>query len=318
MPLDHYVPQVHLRNFYSPLLGERMYGIRKSDMHAFPCRSEDVCRTKDGSTNDYLKEPRAIEEFLETIEPKYNASLEKLRAGRVDKGAVHVIAGFIAYIATCSPAAMRIGAAPLRNVVEAEANLLDKTGDLPKAPASLGGKSLSELLAEGTVSIPIDNKYPQAIGISNVIDLVGSFGNFAWEVLINQEPGSAFFTSDYPVAIERTSDARILNKLVPLAPDVAVRIMPDLSKDRRNDLSFSDFDYRVRRPKGTEIREINRLIVQSAETLVFYRDAADWVKRFVERHRKYRIEPTSQKIPTGRGYLLLNGQRLTEVPVKKA
>ena len=35
MPLDHYIPQVHLKKFYSPVLGERMYAIRKSDLKCF-------------------------------------------------------------------------------------------------------------------------------------------------------------------------------------------------------------------------------------------------------------------------------------------
>ena len=37
MPLDHYVSQVHLKKFYSPALGDRMYAMRKSDNHAFIC-----------------------------------------------------------------------------------------------------------------------------------------------------------------------------------------------------------------------------------------------------------------------------------------
>lgn len=35
----------------------------------------------DGSTNAYLREDRAIEDFLKTIEPNYNAALDKLIAG---------------------------------------------------------------------------------------------------------------------------------------------------------------------------------------------------------------------------------------------
>ena len=60
MPLDHYVSQVHLKNFHSPKLGEMLYAMRKPDMKAFPCRTKDVCRIEEGSTNDYLTEPRAI------------------------------------------------------------------------------------------------------------------------------------------------------------------------------------------------------------------------------------------------------------------
>ena len=80
MALDHYVPQVHLRNFYSHELGRRMYGLRKSDLRAFTCRSEDVCRIEAGSTNPYLKEPRIIADFLTEVEPYYNASVDNLRS----------------------------------------------------------------------------------------------------------------------------------------------------------------------------------------------------------------------------------------------
>ena len=69
--LDHYVPQVHIRRFYSPALGERLYAIRKSDLKAFTPNSKGVCGVHDGSTSPYLVEDRAIEDFLQTIEPGY-------------------------------------------------------------------------------------------------------------------------------------------------------------------------------------------------------------------------------------------------------
>ena len=61
MPLDHYVSQVHLKNFNSPAL---------DDLKRFRTKSQDVCRIEDGSTNAYLKENRAIEEFLKDVEPR--------------------------------------------------------------------------------------------------------------------------------------------------------------------------------------------------------------------------------------------------------
>ena len=77
MPLDHYVSQVHLRQFYSPALdGKQMYGFRKRDGHVFPCSSKDVCRVQDGSTNEYLLKDRIIEEFL----PKRTGTFVVLRA----------------------------------------------------------------------------------------------------------------------------------------------------------------------------------------------------------------------------------------------
>jgi hypothetical protein len=81
MPLDHYVSQVHLKNFYSPALGDLMNAMRKPDLKAFPCRAQDVCRIEDGSTNAYLRSDRAIEEFLKNIEP--NSLLSGNSAGGI-------------------------------------------------------------------------------------------------------------------------------------------------------------------------------------------------------------------------------------------
>jgi hypothetical protein len=98
MPLDHYVSQVHLRNFYSPKLGQRMYALRKSDLLAFPCKSEDVCRIDFGNTNPYLAEPRVIEEFVTSVEPHYNSAIAKFRANAIDRQSIYVVAGFISYV----------------------------------------------------------------------------------------------------------------------------------------------------------------------------------------------------------------------------
>ena len=89
------------------------------------------------------------------------------------------------------------------------------------------------------------SKYPQAIGISSILACTATFGNFKWEILHNDFTDNPFFTSDFPVAIEKTDDPRILNRVVPLAPDIALRIRPDLTLDRgRSDFSSANFGYR--------------------------------------------------------------------------
>ena len=114
MALDHYVSQVHLKRFCSPALGGLTYAMRKSDLKRLTPRSQDVCRIDDGNPNDYLIEPRAIEEFLKTIEWKYNSAVSVLEMGEPNQQTIYTIAGFAAYVLTCSPAAMRINAGPLR------------------------------------------------------------------------------------------------------------------------------------------------------------------------------------------------------------
>jgi hypothetical protein len=311
MPLDHYVSQVHLRKFYSPSLGNRMYAIRKTDLKVFTPDAQSVCRIMDGSTNAYLRNDRAIEEFLKAIEPNYNNALDKLIGGEIDHQCVFTIAGFVAYVVACSPGAMRMQSGPLKSAVETTAAIMDAQGALPPSPAQLGGACLTDLLRDGTIEVTIDPKYPQAIGVQSILRFVALFGNFKWEILRNQFEDSPFFTSDFPAAIEPTDVPGIVNRIVPLAPTLAIRIIPDLTIDKsRADVSFPNFQFRRRDIDREEVEWLNLLIVRCAEETVFYRDDLSWVRPFVTANRHYRIEPytTSTQTPTGK--LLVFSQRI--------
>jgi hypothetical protein len=310
MPLDHYVSQVHLKKFYSPALGNRMYAIRKSDLIAFTVNSREVCRIMDGSTNVYLRENREIEDFLKTIEPNYNAAVDKLIAGAIDEECIYTIAGFVAYVTSCSPTAMRIGSEGLKSIDETTAAMMEAKGLLPPPPPQLGNTTLTELIRDGIVNVTIDPKFPQAFGISAILDCAATFGNFKWEILHNGFDDSPFCTSDFPAAIEETGDPRILNRIVPLAPNLALRIKPNLTLDQcRPDFSFANFGCRSRKIGHKELVKINCLIMRCAEDLVFYRDDRPWVRPFVTKNRHYRIEQYTHKLPTPTGTILLSTQR---------
>lgn len=305
MPLDHFVSQVHLKNFYSPELRNRMYAIRKSDLKAFMPDASSVCRIADGSTNSYLAEERAVEEFLKDIEPKYNEVLARIAAGDIDAECIYVVAGFTAYVASCSPAGMRIHAGPLKESVSETGRLLDNLGQMGAPPPELGGASLTELLDSGAVHVEVDHKYPQAMGIASILSRTSAFGNFQWDILLNRYDDSPFFTSDYPVAIEKTSAPRVLNRVVPLSPTLAVRLRPDISLDTTKvDFSFSGFGHRTRYPSRDEVSKINSLIVRCAESQVFFCANRPWVSRFVKKNAAYRIEPRTIRIPQNGGVLL--------------
>ena len=198
-----------------------MYAINKKDLKEFTPRSEDVCRIEDGSTNAYLREDRAIEEFLKTIEPKYSAAVAKLASNRIDGECIYTIAGIVAYVISFSPAGMRIHSCALQGVVEMEAFLL-ASRPLSSSPPELGGMNLTEILKKGIAKVDVDPKFPQAIGIASIIKNTAMLGNFKWELLRNDFEDSAYFTSDYPVAIETTSDLSVRNRIVPLSPSLAI------------------------------------------------------------------------------------------------
>src|SRR5260370_26104955 len=187
MPLDHYVSQVHLRQFYSPALdGKQMHGVRKPDGHVFQCSWKDVCRVQDGSTNEYLLNDRAIEELLKTVEPNYNAAIAELRTGKPSRDTVYVIAGFAAYVTSCSPAAMRLHSGPLRSTVEATGKILAASGEIPRAPEALGGKTVTELVESGDIKETTAEKVPQDRGTPSIRQRVNSRASSACESIVHE------------------------------------------------------------------------------------------------------------------------------------
>ena len=299
MALDHYVPQVHLRNFYDPNLGERMHGVNKTTLKYFPCSSESQCRLKDYSTTPYLDKPRAIEAFLRGVEPFYNGAVAAIQSGTVGVKDIYVIAGFVASIASCAPAAVRLVQAPVQNLANQMFERFAKTAkDLPKVPDALGGGTLSELIERGMISVEMDRLYPKAIATSSILETTTSFGNTKWDILDNRHEDSPFFTSDFPLAIEDTGPGKRLNRIVPLTPYLAIRIYPP-EIIGEVDFDFPNFGYRRLQPSRDEVRRLNTLIVQCAETTVYYSRKPDWLISFVKRHSNAQLQNVLRIVQIG-------------------
>lgn len=288
-----------------------MYAVRKADQSAFTPTSKDICRIENGSTNAYLKDARAIEEFLKGVEPNYNASVEKLRNGTVDRDCISTIAGFVSYVMCCSPAAMRLGSTNLQCLLDTFARVMDAQDVIPLAPSELDGKRLTELLDDGALKFEVDPKFPQAVGIEDIQGYASAFGNCRWDVLINTHADSPFFSSDYPAAIETSGHPWVLNKIVPLAPDLAIRIRPDINQDlSREDLTFSNFESRAIQLSRKHVIDINRLIVRCAESLVFYRNQHPWVSDFIRKNSGFRIEFRPMRVSTPDGFTVFPNQQI--------
>jgi len=311
MALDHYISQVYLKNFYDSLLGNRMHAIRKSDLKTFTPRSDDVCRIEDNSTNSYLDAPRIIEDFLTDIEPNWNRAISELTSGNITQNTVYVISGLVSYISICSPASMRIHSEPLKSHISEIARNLDKSGQLPPPPPELGANSLVELLEKGEVNIDVDQKYPQAIGISSILRFTNTFGNSKWDVLHNDVEDSPFFTSDFPLTLEPTCDPSISMTLIPLTPKLALRIIPTRDANKQSDdFTFPEFGFRSQKLTRKQVAKINRNIVRCAETHVFSSHMRPWVSNFVSKNRTFRIESITSRLPTGKGAYLISTKKI--------
>lgn len=154
------------------------------------------------------------------------------------------------------------------------------------------------MLDDGMVRINVDEKYPQAIGISSGIEArVAIFGNALWDVMFADPAYGGFFTSDFPVY-----DNRVVSKTVPVASDVAIRIHPQLrERGKEPDLSFPGFRARFRTLRPQEMREVNRELVRAAESVVLYHADTDWLLPFVRKHRAFRVESIVTRIPSPLG-----------------
>jgi Protein of unknown function (DUF4238) len=266
----------------------------------FQARTKSVCRITDHNTNPFLQQPREIEEFLKNVEPKYDVSLDKIREDKIDQECIHCIAGFAAYVLTCSPAALRLNVEPISAAVGAMARAADAKGVFDKSPPSLGSKSVTEHLDEGSISPKVEPKFPQAIGINSILQHVSTFGNSPWEILRNFQPDTPFVTSDFPVALEVSEFGTSANRIVPLAPDIAIRIRPDIGlRGQAQDLKFGKFTSTRSALKRHEVVYLNRLIVQSAEELVFYSEEWWWVDPFVTKNHRHYVENVNRAIEVG-------------------
>lgn len=310
MPLDHYIPQVYLKNFCQSG-STQLNAISKRSLKKFPPRTKDVCRIPDGSTNKFIKDPRAVEEFLKSIEPKFNKAVTLIRSESFEVDSIYTVAGLFAFMTSCSPTAMRMYSKPLKAALEVHAELLDRRGKFDDVLSSIGEKSVTELLNNKELEFIVDKKYPQAIGINTITKRLSIAGNSKWEILRIIEADEQFLTSDYPTAIEPFPNG-LVHYIFPLAPDLAIRLIPDITLSRsKPDLSFSKFKFRSRIVGRTEINKINRSIVQCAEDVIFYRYEKEWISNFVQKNQGFQIDIVTQKIPTPTGgYLTIATQKI--------
>lgn len=301
MALDHYVSQVHLKRFYAPSLsGKKMYAFRKADGLNFHCGSEDVCRIDNGNTNSYLNNPRLIEDFAKIFEPRYNWACANLQSGKIDPDAVFAIAGFVAFVMCCSPTGMRLAVAPLDALLPIELKLMEQNGLLDPVPKELGEKSVTELVNQGILRFDTDARYPQAIGIRGIVEQVTAFGNFHWDILLNDHDDTPFFTSDFPVSVEETPDPRLVHRVIPLTPQLAIRICPRLELSGKElSKNFRNFSFRFSNLSRQEVISINKTIVKSAENLIFFSKSLPWIQNFLTKYSKFRVLIETETLDVG-------------------
>jgi hypothetical protein len=131
--------------------------------------------------------------------------------------------------------------------------------------------------------------------------------------MVNGHPDSPFLTSDFPSALEVNEGEVIHNRIVRLAPNLALRIIPnyEAAEDKENfDLRFQGLRWRVRQLSRKEVQHVNTLLVRCAEELVFCPGRLDWI--FVRRNGRYELTTRITKVPSADGTYLIAQQMIAE------
>lgn len=208
---------------------------------------------------------------------------------------------------------MRLGIGTYKHMLEEFGKMMDKKGMFPAPPSELGSKTFTKMLEDGDFTIKVDEKYPQAVGISNILKTAANFGNFKWDIILNELADTEFFTCDYPAAVEVASDPSVLNRIVPLTPNLAIRIRPVRSIDKAtNNFSFKNFSYRKYSIKKPEAIALNRLLVRCAENEVYYRTSFPWINDFVRHNRHYQLGHITKSFGLPGRRLLMNGYAIVK------
>ncbi len=201
---------------------------------------------------------------------------------------------------------MRINSDPLKSQICETARCLEESGEVPAPPSVLGARSFVELVEKNRISINVDEKYPQAMGINIMPRLMSNFGNSIWEVLYNNNPSDSVFTSDYPLTLEPTDHPMIQRTVIPLTPRMALRVIPIKPDDDNDiDLEFSKFRFRSVQLRRKEVVDINRNVVRCAGELVFSSKLKNWMPDFVMKNRRYRIEMVTSRLPSTEGAMFI-------------
>ncbi|WP_421702846.1 DUF4238 domain-containing protein [Aliiroseovarius sp.] len=303
MALDHYVSQVHLKQFLRQSDGRLLLATRKSDICEFPTRTMDVCRVEEGSTNDFLTENRVVEDFLKGIEPAYEPCLSRIEGGEVDLNSRQVFAGFLAYIQTYSPTAFRLFEPMVRAVLERTISLLEEEGELtpfkcPEIP-DWDGKCLSQLQSEGKLDLEINLRMPQAMATTQLLRITENLASSDVTVL-RPKGRMRFLTSDFPSIVLGYRQGKFAQRFLPLSPKLGMVFHTETASEANEVVK-----HRFVEVGDRKIEAINDEIIKAAENLVFGTHRFPWLKGKVRKMQNFRTENVTESV----GPLIVSQQR---------
>ncbi|MEX1204246.1 MAG: DUF4238 domain-containing protein [Dongiaceae bacterium] len=307
MSKDHFVAITYLKHFGDPGLNGMLHAYRKSDGATFRCWPKDVCHEWEGDENpEYLRNnPGALGNYRRIFETHWNRSVETLLAGRITHETKLLISAYIANLMTCTPAWRRVGIdsfeKSLLSYLSFVKRMKEKHGGQPELPVEA-----IKALEQGRIKISANPAYIKAAVTRQLLEQTWNIYNQAWVILKN-ETDEPFLTSDNPVALYSSPNiGDPFQRYLTINPKLALDIMV-----RRDLIIPFDADhaseYLRRPPMGrvvdrnavkADVKNVNMLIVQCAEDLVFSSRASPVIVKLVKKYANYRVEAVVGEFPS--------------------
>jgi Protein of unknown function (DUF4238) len=306
MPQDHYVAQTYLRAFADPETPGRIHAYRKSDAGYFSPSSTAVCKSLNWDLNSkYLSPQDALGRWLKIFEPHWAGAVTRLLETHnllpKDK---YLITGYWAYLSTCTPTSQRVATGFQQ--AELDETYLDRfiayaeahPDEYPQAAAYL------PLVKEGSLKAEIDRNYPKAVVTTQLLEHQWCLYHQEWNVVWNNT-AELFLTSDNPSCFDYEYGGPMYPaRYLPLAPRLALwtPIEPD------NLPKIGSVALPARRSIGREatakfVRDMNRLVLQSAENIVLSSEPRPYISACVEKYKNWRVRSSEvMRIPTAHGH----------------
>jgi hypothetical protein len=299
MAKDHYVARTYLRHFSLEGKDGFVNVIRKENLdrlETIPIGT--ICYEQNGSDNHYFPEkPRVVEDYLKLYEPRWSDCIQKISDGTYTNETKSLMAGYLAYLRTCTPTAVRLGCENYADFVQ---HVYDKLEAKEYSnPNSKYRDVIETIRKHGGTKIEVDNKYPMAIGITNLIRIQSVISRSPWIVFKN-ETSVPFVTSDNPVCLQY-HESGFADFYCPLTPWLAIVIHPIRETEEAGPDHVGAF-----KPEG--IAKMNQLVVQSAEDLVICNDFED-AEKLIKEFQDWQVELRKIKIPSGNGHVIIHQQK---------
>lgn len=299
MAKDHYIAQTYLKHFIDPKLKVLLHVHRKHDLKYFTPTTKDICFEEGWDTNPYFQDPQAVARYLKIVEPKWNRGVNDIKELLQHEEVKYFMAGYVAVMASCSPAAVRTSSDSIAEVIASSANMLAQQmqarPDLFPDVKPLPREKFDQIMEGGGLIANVDPKHSHARMITNLVDLQWHLYKSPWLVMVN-ETESPFLTSDFPVAFYYPRpDSQIPYRYVPISPKFGILIKLSLDPADRKFPKIEMKQYPnttvdIRNIKHNFVRILNTLTVQGAESLVISDRKDDWIANLVKKNKDWKMD----------------------------